>query len=815
MLRHYAKIAWRTVRRHPVTSLIHVLGLTLGILSCLVIFLVTRYELGFDRDRPDRDRIYRVTTALQSHLGETHWTPSIPDPSTPVMRSELTGLEAVAFCHTWNPGVKIPGKKIKTFEPRKNGDEAMDIVIADPDYFSVFPAEWVVGNPQTAMTEPFRVVLTESQARRYFGDIPPASVLGREVIYEDSLHVFVSGIVKDPVGQTDLDFRDFITYATVDHSFIADELNLNNWGMWGSSSGVFIKLAPGTPVSRVQRQLTDFGNRHFHMVLGDKAFTHLQPLSDLHFNGTYHDPYSRQAHLPTLYGLMGIALFILVIACINFINLSTAQSIQRAKEIGVRKVLGSGKGRLVVQFLSETVLLASLAAVLSLALLQPALNALQWLLPRGITLHLVRSGVLVFLAVTVLFTALGAGYYPARVLSSFLPATSLKGKGSTRLNRRSLLRRVLIVFQFTISLVFIIGTLIVGRQIGYMLHTDLGFQPDAVLNIPTSRHYPNEQRDYLATLINRIPGVSMVSRNGGTPAATGHNGTSFTYRGRQSVEIHGELLLADSAYIPLFQLRLISGRNLRSSDTMQEFVINETAARALGFRNPADAVGQMVEAGMTDANGLKALPVAGVVADFHSRSLHSAIQPDFIVSSIDNSHTLSVKLDAHGDIPGIVRRIGNAYALAYPGEKFTYSFFDEDIARFYTAEQKTARIIGLAMGIAIFISCMGLFGLAAFTAQQRTKEVGIRKVMGATVSRIVVLLCRDFVYLVGLSILVASPLAWWGMRRWLQDYPYRVSIDAWIFVAAGAGAVFIALATVSIHAIRVARANPVDSLRTE
>lgn len=603
--------------------------------------------------------------------------------------------------------------------------------------------------------------------------------------------------------------------------FLSEDIDLSNWGMWSGASQTFVKLAPGTTFAQVERQLGPFAAKHVRMHPGDKAEIHIQPLQDIHFNGAFHDTYSRQAHLPTLYGLMAIAAFILIIACINFVNLSTAQSVQRAKEIAVRKVLGSDRKSLVAQFLSETMLLTLLAVLVSLLLVQPTLAAFHKILPNGVTVDALQPSTLLFLLGLALVTALCAGYYPARVLSGFQPAISLKGQGGEKLNRKSFLRRALIVFQFSISLVFIIGTIVVGKQIAYMLHTDLGFSTDAIVNFPTNRHYEKQQRYYLKNLIEGIPGVAKVSVNRGTPSAERHNGTIFQYKGgkNEAPEIKGEILLADSDYLSLFQMKLIAGRNLHTTDTMTEMLVNETGARALGFNNPRDALGKIVFCGMGDTHNQKNLPIVGILADFHSQSLHAAIQPDFIACSMENAEMVSVKLDTKGQSTAhfndILKTIQADYQKVYPAEKFDYTFFDDAIARFYKEEQKTSQIIKTAMIVAIFISCMGLFGLATFTAQQRTKEVGIRKVMGATVPRIVTLLCKDFVFLVGLSVVIASPIAWLAMHKWLQDYAYKVSVGAWIFVVSGLAALVIALATVSIQAIRVARTNPVKSLRSE
>jgi putative ABC transport system permease protein len=817
MIRSYVKIAWRNLLRHPSTSLIHVLGLSLGIIACMVIFLMIRFELGFDRSHPDGDRIYRVTTRMQGRDGQSDLMSTVPGPATPVLRDEFTGLEAATYFHTWTASVKAGSKK---FEPRKEGEQAPDMIVTDPSYFSVFSYQWLAGNPQTALAEPFKVVLTRSQAARYFGDIAMDQIMGRELVYEDSLHLTVSGIVADPTHSTDLNFHDFISVATVSHSFLQDDIDLVQWGMFDGGSQTFIRLAPGTTLAQVQRQTTGFVHSHFQLSEGEKAFILFQPLRDLHFNGAYHDSYSRQAHLPTLYGLMGIALFILTIACINFVNLSTAQSIQRAREIGVRKVLGSGRKSLVLQFLSETAFLTTIAVLLSLLLLRPLLMLFHGFLPEGLPVHFLSPSTLLFLLGLVVVTTVAAGFYPAKVLSSFLPALSLKGQGSVQLGRKSFLRKALIVFQFTVSLMFIVGTLVVGRQIHFMLDSDLGFAKDAIVNIRLNRHFTQEERSFFSQRVSALPGVTMVSLNGGTPSAERHSATLFSYTGGKDLpDVHGEFMLADAGYMRLYQLKLLAGRNVMASDTMKELVVNETGARALGFRHPEDALGKMIHCSMSDTHYDKTLPIVGIIADFHSRSLHSVIQPDFLISSMENTRVASVKLDTKGEggdhFAQTMHSIESVFRGIHPDDKFDYVFFDDVIARFYKDEQKTSRLIQTAMGVAIFISCMGLFGLAAFTAQQRTKEIGIRKVLGASVPGLITLLCKDFVALVGLAILIASPLAWLAMHRWLENYAYRVSISAWIFVAAGVSAMGIALITVGWQAFKVARANPVGSLKSE
>jgi putative ABC transport system permease protein len=821
MFKNIFKTAWRNLTRHRVNTTINVAGLALGIVVCLIIFLLVRFELSYDRFHPDGDRIYRVVARSVSPDGEGTGgfvTTAMPG----AVRSEVSGLETVAGFDNLYCSVEVPreGKESVVFDAAKHGEETSPIIIAQPQYFDVFKYQWLAGNAATALNDPFRVVLTEREAERYFGPGVPDRWLGRTLIYHDSLRVTVSGIVADWQQNSDFAFRDYLSFSTIKASFLKDDFE-DSWGMWDYDVQTFVKLAPGVSPARVERQLAAMMERH---KVGPKefhTFLSLQPLSDIHYNEKYPDDFSRKASLPTLYGLGGIALFILLIAAINFINLSTAQSVRRAREIGVRKVLGGRRGALVVQFLCETLVLVLAAAVVALMIATPLLLAFQSLLPRGVELHVFVWPTLWFLTTIVLVTCLLAGFYPARVLAAYQPALSLKGQGVRQLNNKSYLRKALIVFQFTVSLIFIIGTLIVARQIHFMLNTDLGFDHDAIVIIGTPREGTGHPRATLAAKIREIPEVELVTRNIEAPTATGHPGTFLALASAANAKMGdpGKIMasfdMVDTNYLRLFGMHLIVGRNLFQSDTIHEFLVNEMAARQLGFRRPADALGQIVTIGMDRGTG----PIVGVIRDFHSKSMHEPITPFFISTDMWNAQDISVKLATKGRTPdemsAVLGKLEKAWKEVYPTKKFEYSFFDDSIAQLYDKEKKLAEILDLAMGIAIFISCLGLWGLAAWVAEQRTREIGIRKVLGATVVNIVSMLSRDFLWLVVLAIGIASPVAWYFMHKWLQDFVYRVPISWWIYAVAGFGAIGIALVTVSFRAVRAATANPVASLRSE
>ena len=832
MVKKQLLFALRRLSRHKLTTTINILGLTLGVLSCLVIYLYVNFEFSYDAFHPDRDRIYRVVFSLTNPNGNHSDMAWSPTPLAADLRRETTCFSVVTGLYTQDTRVIVPvaGKPARTFAGILDG-QRQHITFADSQYLDIFHYQWLAGNPATALKAPFSVVLTESEAQRYFQQGSPADWMGRSLVYFDSLTVSVAGIVKDWQQNSDFGFTDLISYNTIQHSFL--QKDMNGWNMYESAANTYIKLSPGTTVAQAEKQFPDFFKRHKQFNDETKGNLQLQPLADIHFNATYSDHYGRRAHKPTLYALAGIALFILVIAAINFVNLSTAQAVLRAREVGVRKVLGSSRSGLVWQFLCETGVIVVVSMVLALLLANPVIAALHGFIPEGVRLRISDPRTWLFVGPTIMITCLLAGWYPARALSSFLPVISLRGQGVQQLNSKSYLRKSLIVFQFTVSLLFIIGTMMMGRQIHYMINTDLGFKKDAIVTIDLPSDQPKNLKAVLATEISRLSGVQQVSLSTHSPESDGHGGTMLEYKGATDVKIDAGLDQIDTSYMSLYGLQLVAGRNFYTADTARRgsdpatarsgpavapfraFILNETAAKALGFSRPADAVGKPVSSGFGGVLG----PVVGIVKDFHSVNLHEKIQPFFFTTQSGAGALLSVKLasadQSAGTVKELLHKMEMTFIKVYPNNQFQSRFFDESIAKLYEREQKTAQIMNLAMGIAIFISCMGLFGLAAFTANQRTREIGIRKVLGAGVPHLVTLLSREFIVLVLLSTLIAAPVAGWGMHQWLQGFAYRTTMPWWIYMLGGFAATIIALVTVSFQAIRAARANPVDSLKAE
>jgi len=815
MLKNYFKIAWRNISRHKSYTAINVLGLALGICACIVIYLITDFELGFDKFHPDKERIYRIVGDATTNTGEKIFFNS-PIPDVAAFETVIPGFESKAGFHLYGGRIKIRNDKNegKKFDNHIEGSYSSTAILTTPQYFDVFKYEWLAGSA-ASLSRPFQVVLSADRAKKYFGNIPVSDMIGKTVIYDDSVQATVSGIVKDWDKNTDFGFTDFISMSTGPKSFLKNMFPTDDWSsLQPHRSMAFVKLAKGTTVAQINERFASYIKKEVRLPVGSALTMYLQPLTDIHFTKDFHrgddgDDF-RKPYLPTLYALMGLAAFILMIAVVNFINLSTAQSMQRAKEVGIRKVMGSNRVNIILQFLTETFVLTLFAVFASILLVKPILRAFSDFIPEGVSFHILNISTIAFLIIVTLITSLFAGLYPARVLASYLPVINLKGVSSQKAGGGRV-RKALIVFQFIISLVFIIGAIVIGGQIQYMRNIDKGFNSDAI--IVMNKWRDNGKISVLAENIRHIPGVEKVIVQGTSPMGFAHGGETFVFRGKQEVKLDVSFDAANEDFIPFYKMKVIAGRNLVHSDSLSELVINETCANAMGFVNPIDAVGKFLY------SQDKPHPVVGVVADFHEGSFHERMRPVVIAKTPQREASVAVKLsngdNKIGDTKTIIASLEKEWKKIYPDEGFNYSFMNDAIARLYEQEIKTAWLVNVAMFITIFISCMGLFGLAMFTAEKRTKEIGIRKVLGASVADVVSLLSREFVLLVVIALVIASPVAWYFMNQWLQDFVYRIHISWWVFVLAGASAVVIALITVSSQAIKVAISNPVKSLRTE
>lgn len=805
MLTNLLTITWRNFKRNKFNTFINVTGLTIGLSTCLVIFLIVRFELSFNKGFTEYESIYRVHSSFSGIFSGLNR--GVPTAVGPTIRDQFTGVESVASFILFSSGVDIPsGNEVKDMGNQR------DVVVAEPSFFNVFSEyEWIAGDA-AALQTPFTTVLTESKANAYFG-VSDASVIGKEVIYRDSLHTTVSGIVKDLNFNTDINFRDFISYSTIEKSWLHKSIQLNDWSSVNSSSQLFVKLAPGTSIDKIETQLPVLSKLYKeHSEWDVENNFNFQPFSDLHYNADtgIFDTSRAPAHLPTLTALILVAILLLVIGAINFINLETAQSLRRAKEVGVRKVLGSSRGRLVFQFLSQSFMITLVSVLLSIPLTKIGLKYFSEFVPEGVALNFLE--LVPFLLLLLVVVSVLAGLYPAFAISSFSPTKALKNQLSGAGNSGAMyLRKSLIVFQFTFAQVLIIATLIVGWQVNFLLTKNLGFSKDAIVYFDTPWQEEQGKTIVLKNELEKIPGIANISLSSAPPSYNGWSSSTITYRGKEELKINAFRKFGDVNYTTLYGIELLAGRNLLPSDTVKEFLINETLMKILGFTSPIEVIGE--ELALND----KVVPIVGVVKDFHIQSLHQKIEPVMIANEMNNFTCLNIQLAAaEGEqVKATLEKIEETWTTIYPDEKIQIEFLDDTVNNFYKSEQRTTKLVRTATGLAIFISCLGLFGLASYTATQRTKEIGIRKVLGATAQSIAVLLSKDFVVLVLVALLLASPVAWIAGNRWLETYAYKVEIKVWLFFITAIVGILIALVTVSFQTLKAANSNPVNSLKNE
>jgi len=818
MFKNYLKIALRNLWKNRIFSAINIIGLSIGISAALVIFLIVQYDFSFDKFEKDNNRIYRVVTNMK-FAGEPFNLSGVPTPLHIAVKNEITGLDETVGLQIFNgaPTVSIPnGNTDKPTTFKKQGS----IVFVNDYYFNLLQYKWVAGQPQ-AMAKPFTVVLTEERAKAYFPNQDIPAIIGKQVVYDDSIKTTVGGIVKSLDEHTDFIFKEFISLATIPSTGLKGNYNWESWGSISSSSQLFVKLSKGATPAAIEKSfkgLLKKYNKDSNKNAKNSQVFLLQPLSDLHFNGMYGTYGGGVANKATLYGLLVVAAFLLILGCINFINLTTAQAIQRAKEIGIRKTMGSSRGQLMLQFLSETFFVTICATVLAIGYTPFLLKIFTDFVPAGLHFNIIKQPFIVlFLLVLIVVVSFLAGFYPSVVLSKYNPVLVLKNQAytGTATSRRALLRKVLTVSQFFIAQVFVMAVIITGKQIYYMINTDLGFKKDAIVTINAPFNYanfttPDAKRYVLFDKLKAIPGIRMISLGGSTPSTNGWSTSTMTYKdGKKEIETDVHQKDGDTNYLKLYGIKLLAGRNVTASDTMKEYIINETYMHILGFKKPEDAINKI----------LNSHPIVGVMADFHQESLHTPIKPLVFYAQAKYASTFHMALrpqNAEGETwPATISKIETAFKQVYPSDDFSYEFFDDGIAKMYTSEQHIASLLRWAAGLAIFISCIGLLGLVIYTTNLRRKEIGVRKVLGASVAHIVSILSRDFVLLVVIAFVIAAPLAWWAMHQWLQGFAYQTSISWWVFAISGAAMVLLALLTLSIQTIRAANANPVNSLRTE
>ncbi|MBT1705641.1 ABC transporter permease [Chryseosolibacter indicus] len=814
MFRNYIRVAWRNLFSNKSFSTINVVGLSIGMTCCLIIFQYVTFEAGFDRFHDKRNQIYRVLQAWargseDPGMGHAYTAQSL----TPALKEGVPDITRITRLHSEDALVTNPLSPDKTYEENR-------ILYADEDFLEMFSFPAVEGNPPIQLLRG-NILITESAAKKYFGETDP---IGQtlQIVGNIEKTFTVAGVLREVPKNSHLQFTMLLPMADL---LNGPDYSAEPEGGWSwNNFTTYIEVHPGADLKTLEKKMTDVFLKHRGEVIkqqGGNAVMHAQPLSDIHLNSEISGAGSiLSGSYKTLYFFLVIGLITLTIALVNYINLATARALNRAREVGVRKVVGAKRGQLVVQFLYESAITNISAVVIALALtaaLLPTVNSIaetqleisQWLEP----------GFVIALAGTLLSGTLLAGLYPAFVLSSFRPASVLKGRTSY-MSSHLWLRKGLVVVQFMTCIVLVGGTGVVYNQLNYMRTLDLGLDLEQVVAVGGPRMIGEGVNRPLVmqAFINEIKKIAGVK---GAALSSTIPGQGFNWNGaaiRKSTDdpakaLQGVVTYIDSAFADLYELKLVAGKEFSEMSGAEAgnepwmVMINETAARNLGYQNPSEAIDESLNIGGNAAS------VVGVYKDFKWSSAHEA-QQNIVFGRTSSGRYVSIKL-ATKDFSSVLGQIQLSYEALFPGNVFSYNFVDDVFDLQYRNDQRFAKLFSIFAGMTIFIACLGLFGLVAFTAQQRTKEIGMRKVLGASVGSIVQLLSVDFLKLVAIGFVLAVPITIYAMNQWLSNFAYRTSLGVGLFIFSGLIALIIAIATVSWQSLKAATANPVKSLRSE
>jgi ABC-type antimicrobial peptide transport system permease subunit len=798
MIKNYFKTGWRNIIRNKSYAAINVAGLAVSMTCGILIFSLVKYHLSFDNFHANQNRLYRIVT--EKHRDVISYDNSVPSPLGENFRNDYTLAEKVARVYTaYNPLITIKkNDEIAKFR------ELGGLAFAEAGFFEMFNFPLWTGSKQNILSEPRTALVTKRIARKYFGDKDP---LGEVLWLENETAFTITGVLHDLPENTDIRSEIFVSYSSLQFHdrWLAHETA--GWGGIRNGMQCYTLLKPGVTPAEVEQVLQPYVKK-FRPNSKNVHHYKLQPLSDIHFNGQYGGTMEKRK----LWTMAVIGVFLLVTACVNFINLATAQALRRSKEVGVRKVLGSFKRQLFWQFIAETALVVVLGVVAALALAVLIAPTANDLFNIQIPLNFISDKyTLLFIPVLAVIITLLAGYYPAIILSGFKPVSALKG----RLSQQSIggfnTRRVLIVGQFIISQVLIIGMIIIMEQMRFTQQADLGFEKNAIVMINTGSDSTGTKSAFLKNEISRLPGVERVSLCFTPPASAEDWGNSIRFdNSDEEVNFRTSIKMADADYVSTFNLELVAGKDLSPSDTVREMLVNETLVRKLGLRSPDEIIGKII----TADGGDMVAPVVGVLKDFHDKSFHEDISPILLTTLSENYSAYAVKMNLDQARPTIAE-IEKIWLSQHPDQLFEYDFLDDQIAQFYQAEETILKSVQVFSIIAIFIGCLGLYGLISFMATQKTKEIGIRKILGGSVTHIAILFGREFVQLILAAAIIAIPVGWWLMNNWLQEFKFQVPITADTFILAIACTIVISLCTVSYQVFKSALTNPVKSLRSE
>jgi putative ABC transport system permease protein len=817
MIKNYIKIAWQNLIKNKLFSLINILGLSIGMAACLLILEYVSFELSYDRFNKNAAGIYRVyNDRYQNGKLIQHGT---------VTYSGISKAMKADFPEVINYTRVFPGRLNIIFYNGKKLGGQLELAVEN-SFLSMFSYPLVAGDRRTALAAPRTMVITQSLAKKIFDvkDNNMASVLGKTIAWGDDSYFFkITGVCKDVPGNSHLQFDFLTSYITL----YAGKWKQPDYDFANSQYWHYIVLRSGTDYKTLQTKFAAFSQHHFQgsKVSGSEEKFYLQPLLKAHLYSDFEYDIGNTTNATVVWGLFIIAVLILIIAWINYVNLATAKSMERAKEVGVRKVAGATKRQLVRQFMIESLIVnifSLLIALIIIIIVQSTFNSLinhQLSLADLLRKSLGGYSFSALLIVSILSGIFISGFYPAFVLSSFKPILVLKGKFISSL-KGIILRKALVIGQFTITVVLIISSFVVYKQMRFVSQQDLGFNMSQMLIIkgPELTKWDSillpKQNTFMAG-IKQIPGVSGAAFSWGLPGD--ELSRSFDIGGfDQSGPIHFTIGISNISpgFIGLYGMKMLAGRTFFNTDCkpngvgLHNLILNQTAIKMLGFKSAASAIGRQVSWEREQYN------IVGVAADFHQRSLHYPIEPILFFPGTAPNMPFSVKVDPH-HLNTTIDAIKQKYDAIFPGNVFNYYFLDEKFNQQYSSDHLFGKVFAIFSGLAIFIACLGLLGLSLFATLQRSREIGIRKVLGASVGNIVITLCKDFIRLVLLAILIASPIAWYVMHTWLQNFVSRTNMNWWIFFGSGLLAVMIAFITISLQSVKAARANPVKSLRSE
>jgi putative ABC transport system permease protein len=807
MIRNYLKVAVRNILRHKSYSAINIAGLSIGIAASLLLFLVIRYEYSYDKFQPNFENIYRVVTVDKPKSAGFQYTVGNPYPNLDALRASFPAIKFGALYSSYGSQVTVLKDESPAAVANPKYIEDNGFIYADPSFFQIFKYTWLEGQP-SILNEPNVAVLTKAKAEKYFGSWKEA--MGKSLLIDNGTSLRVSGILETPPVNSDFPLELIGSYETYKNISNPNGYS-TEWGHITSNFQIYTVLPPGVSQSSLDKQLEAYSKVHYPISSRrEERKNILQPLTEIHFDTRFENLGDHVISRSTLNILSFIGVLIIIMASINFVNLSTAQAVGRSREVGVRKVLGSSRSQLFRQMMGETGLIVFVSILIAFALAYIVLPYVKNFVSINEPLSLFTTSSVIFIATVFIGVTFLSGVYPSLILSGFRPAQVLKNKMTSAAVGGISLRRALVVLQFGISQVLIIGTIIAISQMNFVKNADIGFNKDAVLVLNSNSDSALlSRRAAFKSALLQVPGVKAVSYTSDVPSSDNNSSTNFAFDMKPDQDFNLYLKLADDDYFKTFGLQLLAGRGLTRSDTMREAVINETLVGRLGLKSANEAIGKNIRMG-----GNAWMPVVGVVKDFKTNSLRETIKP-LMITSLSNYYTVTaIKLHA-ADMSKAKTAVLGKWDEFFPEYANTNLFMDESIDNFYKQENQLSGLYKIFAGLAIFISCLGLYGLVSFLAVQKTKEVGIRKVLGASVGNIVYLFSREFTILIAIAFAIAAPIAWYVMSDWLNNFEFKIPIGAGVFILAIVVSLIIAWITVGYKALQAALANPVKSIRAE